>query len=118
VNEFESIANDSQTSAFIGTISNYSDASSETSQAFLPFTTVFKNLGKKTVHEFREQRGAHPDADRLLTVREVAHCLNVSTGTVYALCGRGELAHVRISNAIRIVPAELESFLMRNRRRP
>ena len=70
------------------------------------------------MQKFSGQRGAHRDVDRLLTIREVAHCLNVSTATVYALCGRGELGHVRISNAIRIVPAELQSFLLRNERRP
>ena len=58
------------------------------------------------------------DVDRLLTVQEVARCLRVSTATVYRLCERHELVHVRISNAIRIVPAELESFLIRNQGRP
>jgi excisionase family DNA binding protein len=118
VNEPESVANHPQTSSFIPTIRNYSSAPDEVSHAFQPFTAVFRNFGKKTVHEFGEQRGAHSDVDYLLTVREVARCLNVSTATVYALCGRGELAHVRISNAIRIVPAELRSFLLRNQRRP
>jgi len=47
-------------------------------------------------------------ADRLLTVREVAAKLGVSTSTVYALCERGELAHVRVLNAIRVATAELE----------
>ena len=46
-------------------------------------------------------------AGRLLTVREVAERLAVSTATVYSLCERGELPHVRISNAIRIAPADL-----------
>jgi len=49
--------------------------------------------------------------DRLLTVRTVAARLNVCTATVYALCERGELAHVRVSNAIRIAPADLAAFL-------
>jgi excisionase family DNA binding protein len=40
--------------------------------------------------------------DRMLTVREVARFLRVSTATVYKLCTRGELAHVRVLNAIRI----------------
>jgi len=31
--------------------------------------------------------------ERLLTVREVAERLRVSTATVYALCKQGELAH-------------------------
>src|SRR6266481_2426578 len=37
----------------------------------------------------------------LLTVREVAAYLRVSTRTVYALCEDGRLAHLRIANAIR-----------------
>ena len=118
MNKFESVANDSQTSSFIPTIRNYSNAPDEASHAFPPFTAVFKNLGKKTVQDFRERLEAHSDVERLLTVREVAQCLSVSTATVYALCERRELAHVRISNAIRIIPAELQAFLMRNRRRP
>ena len=39
----------------------------------------------------------------MLTVKEVAAMLRVSTATVYAMVKRGELAHVRVSNAIRIV---------------
>jgi excisionase family DNA binding protein len=41
---------------------------------------------------------------RLLTVREVAECLAVCTATVYALVERGEIRHLRVSNAIRIYP--------------
>jgi excisionase family DNA binding protein len=54
-------------------------------------------------------------AGRLLTVREVAERLSVSTATIYALCERGELPHVRISNAIRIEPAGLEAFISTRR---
>jgi len=50
-------------------------------------------------------------AGRLLTVREAAERLAVSTATLYALCDRGELPHVRVSNAIRIAPADLAAFL-------
>jgi len=47
----------------------------------------------------------------MLTVRDVAVRLKVSRATVYALCDRRELAHFRISNAIRIAPAELAASL-------
>jgi excisionase family DNA binding protein len=47
----------------------------------------------------------------LLTVREVAAFLRVSTRTVYAMCDEGRLAHVRIMNAIRIDPALLRRCL-------
>jgi len=36
--------------------------------------------------------------------------LAVCNATVYALCERGELRHVRVSSAIRIHPADLESL--------
>jgi len=55
--------------------------------------------------------------DHLLSVREVAARLGVSTATVYTLCESGELRHVRISNAIRIAPADLVDFIARGRRR-
>jgi len=38
----------------------------------------------------------------LLTVREAARVLRVSTATVYKLCAPEELAHVRVLNLIRI----------------
>jgi excisionase family DNA binding protein len=41
----------------------------------------------------------------LLTVREAARVLRVSRATVYKLCTRGELGHVRVLNSIRI-PSE------------
>jgi excisionase family DNA binding protein len=52
-------------------------------------------------------------AERLLTVREVAERLSVCTATVYRLCERGELPHVRVSNAIRVRPADVDAFLAR-----
>jgi excisionase family DNA binding protein len=39
----------------------------------------------------------------LTTVGEVAKALRVCTATVYAMIERGELEHVRVSNAIRVV---------------
>jgi excisionase family DNA binding protein len=39
----------------------------------------------------------------LMSVREVARALRVCTATVYDIVERGELAHVRVSNAIRVV---------------
>ncbi len=54
-------------------------------------------------------------ATDLLTVRDVAARLNVSTAMVYKLCDRGELPHVRISNPIRIAPADLADFIAHSR---
>src|SRR2546428_10301317 len=44
-------------------------------------------------------------AAHLLTAREVAAFLRVSTRTVYTLCDQGRLAHVRVMNAIRVEAA-------------
>ena len=45
----------------------------------------------------------------LLSVRAVAAHLGVSTATVYKLVASGDLPHARVSNAIRIAPADLEA---------
>lgn len=49
--------------------------------------------------------------ERLLTVRQVAEKLQVSTATVYKLVNGGELAHLRVANAIRVAPSDLASFI-------
>jgi excisionase family DNA binding protein len=49
--------------------------------------------------------------DHLLTVRAAAARLGVSTATVYKLVARGDLPHIRVSNAIRLNPADLASYL-------
>ncbi len=54
-----------------------------------------------------------PSPSSLLTVREVARRLGVRPVTVYRLCERGELPHVRVSNAIRLRVEELEDFIRR-----
>ena len=46
---------------------------------------------------------------------EVARHLGVCTATVYALCARGELPHIRILSAIRVSPADLDAFLVARR---
>jgi excisionase family DNA binding protein len=55
---------------------------------------------------------------KLLSVREVADSLRVHRYTVYALCDRGKLAHLRVSNAIRIPVEALEAFLKERSLRP
>jgi excisionase family DNA binding protein len=49
---------------------------------------------------------------RLLTVAEVSEQLGVSTATVYKLCKRGTLPHVRIVDSIRVRPADLAGFVL------
>lgn len=48
----------------------------------------------------------------MLTVKQVAVRLGLSTATAYELCASGELAHVRVLNTIRVEPAALEAFLL------
>lgn len=48
-----------------------------------------------------------------LTVREVARRLRVSTATVYKLCARGELVHVRVLNVVRIPATALGALATR-----
>jgi excisionase family DNA binding protein len=58
--------------------------------------------------------GSYPNlAAPMLTVRELARALSVSTATVYTLVQRGELRHVRVLNAIRVPASELAALLER-----
>ena len=63
-------------------------------------------LADKTV-QVSGPRGGTP----LLSVREVAARLHVSSATVYALCRAGHLEHHRVSNAIRISERELAEYV-------
>jgi hypothetical protein len=50
-------------------------------------------------------------------VRAVAGRLGVCTATVYGLVARGDLLHFRVSNAIRVDPADLAAVMARQRRK-
>jgi excisionase family DNA binding protein len=56
--------------------------------------------------------------ERMLTVREAARVLGVSTATVYKLCARGAPPHVRLLNAVRIAPEALAAVAGRLPTRP
>ncbi len=58
---------------------------------------------------------AADEAGRLLSVRDVARRLGVSTATVYALCETGGIAHVRVMNAIRVAPEDVVAFVRDHR---
>jgi len=55
--------------------------------------------------------GVVQDTPELVTVREAARLLRVSTATIYKLCADGDLAHIRVSNAIRIPRSALTGVL-------
>ncbi len=80
----------------------------------LPTTPHGPPVVRGLVRPVGQLRAVQGGADRLLTVRDVAERLAVSTATVYALVERGELAHVRVSNAIRIARSDLITYLERN----
>jgi excisionase family DNA binding protein len=46
-----------------------------------------------------------------MTVAQVAKQVGVSRSTVYQLCERGDLQHVRVSNAIRVPRAAVIAML-------
>src|SRR5262249_32759053 len=52
-------------------------------------------------------------ANHFLSVKTVAARLGISSATIYKLCEGGDLPHVRVSNTIRIAPADLTAYLMR-----
>lgn len=61
----------------------------------------------------RPLRALEGGAEHLLTVREVAARLGVCPATVYKLCNSGQLRHARVSNAIRVRPADLREYIAR-----
>ena len=71
-------------------------------------------MGPRALRAIEDRAGR---AGRLLSVRQVADRLGVSAATVYGLCDRRELVHLRVSNAIRIRQEDLEVFIARGGRR-
>src|SRR6202022_4373568 len=53
----------------------------------------------------------------LLSVRQVAQLLGLSTATVYRLCENRDLVHVRIGNTIRVAITDLVGFVGRQTER-
>jgi excisionase family DNA binding protein len=65
---------------------------------------AFRNFAAPLLQEFGQ----------VLSVRQVATVLRLSRASIYKLCASGELAHVRILNAIRIPSWELAGLLSGN----
>ena len=77
------------------------------SQGFAGFSSPFAAPVLQTLMDGATSPRVAP---RLLKVGEVAERLGVSTATVYALCKRGALQHVRVANSIRVSEAALTAF--------
>jgi len=65
-------------------------------------------FGAPVVRDLPRDPGPH---ERLLTVREAASRLGVSTALVYKLCERMELRSLRIGGAVRFQEHAVQSFL-------
>lgn len=86
------------------------------SHRFGPFSEKFVPVvSRKSSQQDPTPSALFVPAGRLLTVKQVAQLLQVSTSTVYALCERGELAHSRVMNSIRVFQAEVKAYLTRTR---
>ncbi len=92
------------TSQVVGNAGDEEGAGVQSSQ---PVQGVFRFLATALLPEVAS--GADPEP--LLTVRQVARRLGVSRATVYRLCARGELPHVRVLNALRIPAAALAALM-------
>lgn len=65
--------------------------------------------------ELQWSDGDGPPGRRLmLTVKQVAERLQVSTGCVYRQVEIGALGHCRVGNAIRVTEADLAAYLARS----
>jgi len=67
-------------------------------------------FGAPVVRGLPADPGPH---ERLLTVREVASRLGVSSALVYKLCERNFLRSVRIGGALRFQPEAIREYLLR-----
>jgi excisionase family DNA binding protein len=74
------------------------------------FAEIRSEVNAPVMQEF----GTRSGCPRLLTVKEVAGLLRVSTATAYGLCERGELAYVRVStHSIRVDERDLAELVRR-----
>jgi len=86
-----------------------------TSRDLAPF---FPRLGPNWVQCLSSKPfSARGSRKALLSVRQVAELLRVSTATVYGVCEHGDLRYFLISNAIRISGYDLAAFLEAQRAR-
>jgi hypothetical protein len=87
------------------------------SQRFTPISTPTGANWVQSQTKFRVRLSGLEESgpDHLLTIKDVAKILGLCPASVYKICGRGELPHVRVLNAIRIAPADLAAFIYAHR---
>ena len=68
-----------------------------------------------TAPQKHESLGPTGVQDVLLSVAPTARQLGVCTATVYTLCARGHLPHIRILNTLRIPEGDLKTFVAARR---
>jgi excisionase family DNA binding protein len=54
--------------------------------------------------------------EQLLTVRQAAERLNISTASLYKLCAQNQLAYVRVGNAVRFPKEDLAQMIRKHRK--
>jgi excisionase family DNA binding protein len=64
----------------------------------------------------RSQAGREDAVSDLLTIREAARSLGVSTRTIHRLVRDAELAPVRIRGSVRFRPQDIEAYILRAQR--
>ena len=102
-NRSQTLTNDSNTSGFQDLTNSSHSSRSQ------PLAGETKNFAALVLQD--SELRAVSGVNALLTVREVAAILRVCRDTVYRLCAKGQLPHVRILTSIRIAPADLDAFL-------
>jgi excisionase family DNA binding protein len=80
--------------------------------------SLFSRLGPNWVQRLGSKYlGDAVARSTLLSVRQVAQYLGVSTAIVYRLCASGDLAHLRVSHAIRVRLVDLAAYVELQRKR-
>jgi excisionase family DNA binding protein len=76
-----------------------------------------KSVAASLLHGDTPPRNHWPsDSAALLSVKDAAKMLKVCARTVYRLCAKAALGHVRLGNTIRFRPEDLERFIEGYRR--
>jgi excisionase family DNA binding protein len=94
---------------------NTGSVSDEKSQNVRIHASLSKDLAGSLLDGMQTDSEVLRSGRSLLSVRQVAKLLGVCPATVYMLCDRRELPHLRVLNAIRVDPRDLKEFMARAR---